>query len=94
MAKVRRELAKRKRKRKQAQDWFQPLFNSSPWLTTLISTFLDSLLILLLLLTFGPYILNKLVQLIKKEDETIQFMVIKSHYQTLHNKAYELQEVP
>jgi hypothetical protein len=25
---------------------------------------------------------------------TIQLMVIKSHYQSLHNKACELQEVP
>lgn len=52
------------------------------------------MLILLLLLTFGPHILNKLVQFMKDRLGTIQLTVMKRHYQSLQNKACELQEVP
>lgn len=58
-------LAKRKREKDQAQGCFESLFNSSPWINTLISTLLGSLLILLLV-NFGPCILNRLVQFMKK----------------------------
>ena len=63
MAKVREGLARQKRE--QRQGWFESWFNSSPWFTTLISALLGPLIILFLLLTFGPYILNHLVAFIK-----------------------------
>lgn len=53
-AKVREELAKRKREREQSQGWFESWFNSSPWLTTLISTLFRPLTILMLLLLLAP----------------------------------------
>lgn len=40
MAKVREELAKRKREKGQNQGWFESWFSTSPGLTTLISTLL------------------------------------------------------
>lgn len=68
-------LAKKKRKHEATKGWFESWFNSSPWLTTLISTLLGPLLILLFLLTVGPCLLSKLIQFIKQRLGTIQLMV-------------------
>ena len=64
MAKVREGLAKQKREREQSQGGFESWFNSFSWLTTLISTFLGLLIVLLLWLTFRPFISNKLIAFI------------------------------
>ena len=66
MAKVREGLAKLKREREQSQGWFESWFNSSPWLITLLSTVFRPLIVLLLLLTFGPCMLNKFRAFIKE----------------------------
>jgi hypothetical protein len=65
MAKVREGLAKRKWEREAQENWFKAWFNRSPWFNTLVSTLVGPLVILLLILTFGPYILNKLVTFMK-----------------------------
>ena len=83
MAKVREGLAKLKTEREQSQGWFESWFNSSPWLTTLISTLLGPLVVLLLLLTFGPCILNKLISFIKERIGALQLMVLCQEYKTL-----------
>lgn len=80
MGKVQEGLDKRKSKWKQSQGWFQSWFSTSPWLTVLVSTSLGPLLILLLLLTFRPSILNKLLQYIKQRLRTIQLTVIRTQY--------------
>ena len=92
MAKVREGLAKQKREREQSQGWFESWFNSSPWLTTLISTLLGPLIVLLLLLTFGPCILNKLIAFIKERIGAVQLMVLGQQYETLRTgpEEYEL----
>ena len=44
---------------------------------------MGSLIILLLLLTFGPCILNKLLAFIKQRLDTVQLMVLRQQYQEL-----------
>jgi hypothetical protein len=85
MAKVREGLAKQKKERKQSQGWFESWFNSSPWLTTLISILLRPL-ILLLLLTFGPNILNCSVTFVKECKGTVQLMLLKQKIQRTRYK--------
>ena len=76
MAKVRERLAQCKREREAQQRWFESLFQQSPWLTTLISTLLGPLLILLLMLTFGPCIINRLVAFVKEHINTVQLFML------------------
>ena len=81
MGKVRERLAQRKKEREAQQRWFESWFQHSPWLTTLDSTLLGPLIVLILMLTFGPCILNRLVSFIKKRINTIQIMVLRQQYQ-------------
>ena len=79
MAKVREGLAQRKREHEAQQGWFESWFQQSPWLTTLISTLLGPLLVLLLMLTFGPCIINRLVAFAKELINTVQLFVLRQH---------------
>ena len=83
MAKIREGLAQCKREREAQQRWFESLFQQSPWLTTLISTLLGPLLVLLLMLTFGPCIINRLVAFVKEHINTVQLFVLRQQYQTV-----------
>jgi hypothetical protein len=83
MAKLRERLDKRKRERESHQSWFEYWFNKSPWFTTLASTLAGPLIILLLLLTFGPCIFNRLVTFVKDRVSAVQVMVLRQQYQTL-----------
>ena len=76
MAKLREGLAQHKRKREAQPRWFESWFQQSPWLTTLISTLLGPLLVLLLMLTFGPCIINRLVAFVKKRINIVQLFVL------------------
>ena len=66
-----------------SQNWFESWFNSSPWFTNLISSFGGPLIILLLLLTLWPCLLNKLVAFIKSCINTVQLIVLRSQYMVL-----------
>lgn len=89
MTKVREGLTKRKKEREQQQGWFESTLNHSPWLTTLVSTLISPLMILLLLLTFGPCILNRLITFVKDRINTIQLMVLRQQYQPLSPHTHE-----
>ena len=62
---------------------------SSPWSTTLISTLLRPLLILLLMLTFGPCIINRLIAFVKERINTVQLFVLRQQYQTVSQDREE-----
>lgn len=83
MAKLRDRLNKRQRDREAQLGWFEGWFNRSPWMTTLISTIMGPLLILLLLLTLGPCILNRLIQFIRERLSVVQALVLTQQYQAL-----------
>ena len=55
----------------------------SPWLTTLISSISGPLLIILLCLTCGPIVINKLTSFIKERIETVKLMVLAQPYTIL-----------
>ena len=83
-----------KREREQAQGLSESWFNNSPWFTTPISSLLGPLIILVLILSFGPYILNCLVAFVKEHIGTVQLMTLKQRYKELdtEDQEYELSE--
>ncbi|NXM95191.1 ENV1 protein, partial [Sylvia borin] len=76
VAKLRERLAQRKREREAQQGWFESWFNRSPWLTTLVSSLIGPLTIILLMLIFGPCILNKLVSFVRSRLEKGNILLV------------------
>ena len=89
MAKVREGRAQRKRECEAQQGWFESWFQQSLWLMTLISTLVGPLMVLLLILTFGPCILNRLITFIKECINTVQLFVLRQQYQTVPQNKEE-----
>ncbi|CAK7301168.1 Envelope glycoprotein [Vulpes lagopus] len=90
MAKLRDRLNKRQRDREAQQGWFEGWFNQSPWMTTLISTIMGPLVILLLLLTFGPCIINRLLQFIRERLSVTQALVRTQQYRALQTEKIKV----
>ncbi|NWI19335.1 ENV1 protein, partial [Crypturellus soui] len=80
LAKVREGIEKRRRERELRQGWFMDWYNQSPWLTTMISSFVGPVIIIILILIFGPIILNRLVGFVRERVGAVQVMVIKQQY--------------
>ncbi|NXF85329.1 ENV1 protein, partial [Eubucco bourcierii] len=77
MAKIREGSEKRKRERESTQPWYENLFRRSPWLTTLLPALMGPLIVVLLALSFGPCIINKLISFVSQRIEKVNLMVIQ-----------------
>lgn len=85
MDKLRKRLEDRQRDREARQDWFESWYGRSPWFTTLISSLVGPLVIQLLILTFGPCILNRLVTFVWEQVSAVQVLMLRQQYQVLKN---------
>ena len=90
--KTQREI-EQKIERQNNQNWYEGWFSKSPWMTTLLSALMGPLLILLLLLTIGPYIINRLIAFIRQRVSAIQVLVLRQQYQRLQSDQLEPDEV-
>ena len=89
MAKVRQGLAQQKREKEAQQGMVRILVSTLPLADHLVSTLLDPLVMLILMLTFGSCILNRLVSFIKERINTILLMVLRQQYQTVAQDGEE-----
>ena len=89
MAKVRQGLAQQKREKEAQQGMVRILVSTLPLADHLVSTLLDPLVMLILMLTFGSCILNRLVPFIKERINTIQIMVLRQQYQPVAQDSEE-----
>nr|BAN63360.1 envelope glycoprotein [Koala retrovirus] len=86
MRRLKERLDKRQLEHQKNLSWYEGWFNRSPWLTTLLSALAGPLLLLLLLLTLGPCVINKLVQFINDRVSAVRILVLRHRYQTLDNE--------
>lgn len=90
MTKPRERLRQSQKLFESQQGWFKDWFNKSPWFTTLLSSLMGPLIILLLILLFGPCILNRLVQFIKDRLSVIHALVLSHQYHMLQHQETEI----
>lgn len=69
---------------------FESWFSHSLSLTTLLSALAGPLVLLLLLLTFGPCMINRLVAFVRERISAVQLLILRQQYKALQNPEDEL----
>lgn len=90
MQRLKERLDKRQRDHEVPQGWFEPWFSHSLWLTTLLSALARPLVLLLLLLSFGPCMINRLVAFVRERISAVQLLILRQQYKALQNPEDEL----
>lgn len=80
MQKLRKRLKKRKRDHEAQQGWFESWYSKSPWVTTLFSALAGPVLIIFLLLVFGPCLINRGLAFVKNRINAVQLMALQRQY--------------
>ncbi|KFP48590.1 hypothetical protein N323_00078, partial [Cathartes aura] len=76
MLELKNRLDQRKKEREANRYWYENWFNTSPWLTTLLSTLAGPIIMLILGLTFGPCIIRYLLKVIKDRFDTTKLLLL------------------
>ena len=83
MQKRRERLDQRRRDREAQQGWFESWYSRSLWMTTLFSALAGPILIICLVLIFGPCIINKEIAFIQSRVDAVNLMVLQQQYQPI-----------
>ncbi|NXH29733.1 ENV1 protein, partial [Myiagra hebetior] len=89
MAELRKQLDQREREKESQQNWYQTWFDHSPWFATLLSTIAGPLILLILGLTLGPCIFNKLIAIVKSRLEAAHLMLVRAKYEPINRGPTE-----
>lgn len=81
--KLKERLDKRKKDFESQQSWYEGTWNRSPWFTSLITSLIGPLILLMLILTFGPCIINRLIQFVKDRLSLVQAVVLTQQYHAI-----------
>ncbi|NWV15910.1 ENV2 protein, partial [Ptilonorhynchus violaceus] len=90
LGELRKQIERREKERESYRSWYENWFNQSPWLTTLLSTIAGPLILLIIGLTFGPCIFNKVIEIVKGRLEAAHLLLVKTRYDELENRDEEI----